>query len=86
MFPVAPILTAAASYASAAAVGKVVSDVVKSNVNPVTTMEKIQVAVGTTVLSATLGHMANAYVAGSIRETVETVKKFRAAKNAVPTT
>lgn len=78
MIPAANIITAVASYASAAAVGKVVTDIVKNNTNPVSTMEKIQVGLGTAVLGVTLGSMANAYVAKTATETLEIVKKFRA--------
>lgn len=77
MFPVAGIVTGIASYAGAACVGKVVSDVVKSNVNPVTTLEKIQVTVGTTLIGATLGHMTNRYTASAMKDIAETVKKIR---------
>lgn len=84
MFPAANIVTAVASYASAAAVGKVIADIVKNNTNPVTTMEKFQVGLGTAVLGVTVGSLANTYVAGTANELIEQVKKFRAAKTIEP--
>lgn len=77
MFPAATILTTVASGVASMSVGKVVSEIVKSNTNPVTTLEKIQVAVGTTVLSAALGTVTTTYVAKTANEVIEVAKKFR---------
>lgn len=77
MFPAATILTTVASGVASMSVGKVVSEIVKSNTNPVTTLEKIQVTVGTTVLSAALGTVATQYVAKTANEVIEVAKKFR---------
>lgn len=77
MFPAATILTTVASGVASMSVGKVVSEIVKSNTNPITTLEKIQVAVGTTVLSAALGTVTTTYVAKTANEVIEVAKKFR---------
>lgn len=77
MFPAATILTTVASGVASMSVGKVVSEIVKSNTNPVTTLEKIQVTVGTTVLSAALGTVATQYVGKTASELIEASKKFR---------
>ena len=77
MFPAASILTTVASGVASMSVGKVVTEIVRSNTNPVTTLEKIQVTVGTTVLSAALGTVTTQYVVKTANEVVEIAKKFR---------
>ncbi len=80
--PVQNIVKAVASTASTAAVGKVLSEIIKANTNPVTKFDRFQVAFGGAVLGMTIGKLAHDHVSAMVGEVAETVSAVVSSRKA----
>lgn len=74
------MIKGATALAATAAVGRVITDVIKSNTAPVTKLDKVLIGVGSFVLGSALTQITVDYVAESIDVVGDTVKNMKDAR------